>query len=104
LGVLKFNLKNPSSIFLHATSRQSVFAKNYRFLSHGCIRLEKPFALADALLRGKINIAGLKKEKKDTQSSTINLPHKVPTFIIYMPVKIVGSNLVFLQDVYDVLK
>lgn len=103
LGVLKFNFKNPYSIFLHATSWQGVFVKDYRFLSHGCIRLEKPFALAQALLGGKINIKELKDKESGTPSKTITLPHKIPVFLIYMPVAIVGKAVYFLQDVYGLI-
>jgi len=104
LGVIKFDLKNPFSIFLHATSWQGAFAKDYRFLSHGCIRLEKPFELADGLLRGKINIQELEKGKKGTESHNINLPQKVPVYIIYMPVVVLENKVTFLQDVYGLVK
>ena len=103
LGVLKFNLKNPYSIFLHATSNQATFTRKDRFLSHGCIRLEKPFELANALLGGKLDIEILKLGKKNTESNTIILPRKIPTFIIYMPIQIVGGKVVFLADVYGLL-
>lgn len=104
LGVLKFYLQNPFSIFLHATSNPGAFAKDYRFLSHGCIRLEKPFELADALLRGRIDIEELKSGKKDTESTIIKLPVKVPVFIIYMPVTVAGNKVTFLPDVYGLIK
>lgn len=104
LGVIKFDLKNPFSIFLHATSWQGAFAKDYRFLSHGCIRLEKPFELADALLRGKIDIQELEIGKKNTESSIIKLPVKVPVYLIYMPVAVVENKVTFLQDVYGLVK
>jgi murein L,D-transpeptidase YcbB/YkuD len=103
LGVLKFELKNPFSIFLHATNSNTAFAKDYRFLSHGCIRLEKPFELADALLRGKINLAELKNGKNNTVSNSIKLQHKTPTFIIYLPLMVVGENVIFLTDVYGLM-
>ena len=104
LGVLKFNLQNPFSIFLHATSNPAAFAKDYRFLSHGCIRLEKPFELAGAMLRGKLDIEELKSGKKDTESTIIKLPNKIPVFIIYMPVTVVGNKVSFLPDVYGLIK
>ena len=104
LGVLKFNFKNPYSIFLHATSWQGVFKKDDRFLSHGCVRLEKPFELAKALLKNKINIKELKNSKADTPSNTITLSHKIPVFIIYMPVAIAGQNVYFLKDVYGLIQ
>lgn len=56
LGVLKFDIENPYSIFLHATNNINVFDKQNRFLSHGCIRLEKPLELAKFLLGNRIDI------------------------------------------------
>ncbi len=104
LGVVKFNLENPFSIFLHGTSNQKTFANEYRFLSHGCIRLENPFDLANALLRGKLDIEELKEGKKDQVQSVKPLPDKIPTFIIYMPVRIDGKTVTFLNDVYGLIK
>ena len=104
LGTIKFDLQNPFSIFLHATSRQGAFLKDFRFLSHGCVRLEKPFELAEPLLRSTINIKKLRKGKKDTESKTLKLPDKIPVFIIYMPVVITGKKVTFLPDVYELVK
>ncbi len=104
LGLIKFNLQNPFRIFLHSTSWQGVFAKENRFLSHGCIRLEKPFELANAILNGKIDIEELTKGKKGTETQTIKLTNKIPVFIIYCPVLIVSGKLVFLDDVYGLIK
>lgn len=104
LGILKFELRNPYSIFLHATSKQGAFANDSRFLSHGCIRLQKPFQLANALLRGRLNVNELKYRKKNTKSNKIKLPRKIPTFIVYIPVSVVGNKVTFYQDVYGVIK
>jgi L,D-transpeptidase YcbB len=104
LGVLKFDLQNPYSIYLHSTSLQSAFQKNYRFMSHGCIRLEKPIDLAKSLLRGKLDIEELKNGKKDTESENIELPLKVPVFIIYSPATVVGNNVAFFPDIYGLIK
>ena len=104
LGVLKFNLQNPFSIFLHATSNPGAFKKDFRFLSHGCVRLEKPFELADAMLRGTLDIEELKNGKKDTESKIIKLPVKIPVFIIYVPLTVNGNKVTFLPDVYGLIK
>jgi len=103
LGVIKFNLQNPFSIFLHSNSSHSVFAKKQRFLSHGCIQLEKPLELAKELLPDSIDIKALKSGKKNTKSKTMDLPHKIPVFIIYMPVKVDGKKVTFLEDVYGLI-
>ena len=104
LGVLKFNLQNPFSIFLHSTSLQSAFAKEHRFLSHGCVRLEKPIELAKELLPDKIDIKLLKSGKKNTESKTIALPHKIPVFIVYVPVTVDGNKVTLLKDEYGLIK
>lgn len=104
LGILKFNLENPFSIYLHDTNSKGGFAKDSRFLSHGCIRLEKPVELADLLTDGKIDTTLLKTGVKDTESKIVKLEKKVPVFIIYMPVKIVEGKVVFLDDVYGLIK
>ncbi|MDO8928012.1 MAG: L,D-transpeptidase family protein, partial [Bacteroidota bacterium] len=104
LGILKFNLENPFSIYLHDTNMRGAFAKKSRFLSHGCIRLEKPVELADLLTDGRIDTTLLKTGKKDTVSKIVKLEKKVPVFIIYMPVKIVEGKVVFLDDVYGLIK
>lgn len=103
LGVLKFNLQNPFSIFLHSTGSRGNFVKNLRFLSHGCIQLEKPLELAKALLPDQIDIQELKSGKKNTKSKIIGLPHKIPVYIIYMPVKVNGKKVTFLKDVYGLI-
>jgi len=100
MGVLKFELENPFSIFLHATNSQNVFELENRFLSHGCIRLEKPLGIAKALLGDKIDINSLQNGKKDTKSELLILPKRLQTFIIYMPLQVVKGNVFFLYDVY----
>ena len=104
LGVLKFNMHNPFSIFLHATSSQSAFAKTDRFLSHGCIRLQKPFELAKNLLRGEIDMEQLRQGKTNTKTKRLKPVRKIATFIIYMPLKVKGNSVVFLPDPYQLIK
>jgi murein L,D-transpeptidase YcbB/YkuD len=54
LGRLIFRFNNGLSIYLHDTSSKGVFSQSDRDVSHGCIRVEKPFQLASFLL-GKDN-------------------------------------------------
>jgi murein L,D-transpeptidase YcbB/YkuD len=104
LGVLKFNMGNPFSIYLHDTNLKGAFAKDYRFLSHGCVRLEKPVELAEKLTDGKIDAQTIKSGKKDPESKIIRLDQKVPVFIIYMPVRVDGEKVTFLKDVYGLIQ
>ena len=50
LGRIVFRFKNRYSVFLHDTSTPSAFERDVRSLSHGCIRVSKPFELADFVL------------------------------------------------------
>ena len=104
LGVLKFNLGNPFSIYLHDTNLKGGFAKDYRYLSHGCVRLEKPAELASLLAGDQIDLQALKSGKKDTESKIIKLEQKVPVFIIYMPVTVDGQKVTFIKDVYGLIQ
>lgn len=104
LGVLKFDLQDPFHIYLHDTSNPGAFAKSSRFLSHGCVRLEKPFELASLILPGKIDMDKLKSGDKNIKPKTLHLTHKLPTFIIYLPLKIVDDKVQFVEDEYGVIK
>lgn len=104
LGVLKFNLGNPFSIYLHDTNSKGAFAKENRFLSHGCIRLEKPIELAELLTKGTVNSWELKTGQKDTKSEILKLDQKIPVFMVYMPVVVSGEKVTFLKDVYGLIQ
>ena len=104
LGVIKFNLNNPLGIYLHATDWQGAFKQKSRFLSHGCVRLEKPFDLANAILRGEITREELAKVKDDIETKEYEIKRKIPTFLVYMPVVVDGSKVTFLDDVYGLIQ
>lgn len=46
LGLVKFQFPNPFDVYMHDTPQDSLFNKQKRALSHGCVRLEDPVALA----------------------------------------------------------
>lgn len=50
LGRIIFRFDNNFSIYLHDTSSREVFERADRDVSHGCIRVEKPFQLAVFLI------------------------------------------------------
>jgi L,D-transpeptidase YcbB len=52
LGSVKFLFPNPYDVYLHGTNKQSLFAKQMRALSHGCIRLPDAPGFAEAILMG----------------------------------------------------
>jgi L,D-transpeptidase YcbB len=52
LGLVKFMFPNKHDVYMHDTpaSERDLFAKSYRGLSHGCMRVSDPFRLAAILL------------------------------------------------------
>lgn len=53
LGRIIFRFDNNFSVFLHDTSSPWLFQKSKRAISHGCVRVEKPFELALSILNDK---------------------------------------------------
>ncbi len=85
LGRFKFDFDNPYGVYLHDTPTQSTFSRYGRQASHGCVRLEKPKALAEALLAGdpawSADAIAAAVGKDDT--IRVRLAHQVPVFIFY---------------------
>ena len=103
LGRVVFRFNNNFSIFIHDTSSKWAFDRGSRSVSHGCIRVQKPFELAvflldkkDKTLIDKINYsmqADLSKPKEGEQKRTrvdyrrlvnsVKVNPNVPLFITY---------------------
>lgn len=50
LGRIVFRFPNNFSVYLHDTSNRGAFNSDHRTLSHGCVRVQKPFDLACFLM------------------------------------------------------
>ena len=53
LGRLIFRFDNNFSVYLHDTPSRDFFSRADRGVSHGCVRVEKPFELAKFILKDK---------------------------------------------------
>jgi murein L,D-transpeptidase YcbB/YkuD len=108
LGVLKFELNSPYSIYLHDTNVKGLFANKSRFLSHGCVRVEKPMILAQFLLHGGLDSATVSELNnciKDEEPKEFKLKKRFPVLIFYMTADIdENGNLKFYNDVYGMEK
>jgi len=104
LGVMKFNLTSPYDVYMHDTNMKPAFNSDYRFYSHGCIRLEKPFELANYMLDTPLDTNILNKGLKEQNPKSISLPRKIPVFIVYMCAEATGGQVKFYPDIYKLLK
>lgn len=85
LGHMKFQMQNPWNIYLHDTPNRSLFAKDDRYFSHGCVRLDQPHELAMNLL------PDVTKEDIDEmiaagETRTLKLESPLPVFVLYWTV------------------
>ncbi len=85
LGLVKFMFPNPHNIYLHDTPQKPLFEKEVRAFSHGCIRLQRPFELAYALLsRQSADPKAEFKSHLDTRDETVlKLAQPVPVHLVY---------------------
>lgn len=85
LGRYKFDFDNPYGVYLHDTPTQSTFARYSRQASHGCVRLEKPAALAVALLQQNPDWTAetIAAAVARGQTMRVPLPQPVPVFVLY---------------------
>lgn len=105
LGVIKFDLTSPFGVYLHDTNNKKAFQSSTRFLSHGCIRLEKPIDLANHLLFNKIDNKYLEACLNDQVPVPVNLIKPVPVFVVYQTADTDEKNeLKFYKDIYGLLK
>ena len=125
LGRIIFRFPNNFSVFLHDTSSPGAFGRDNRGVSHGCVRVQRPFDLAvflmddssDEWLLDRLRISmGMKPETDrgrdfldnlDPAAPTPTLVHnipvtpRVPIFITYYTIFLSpDGTLQYYPDVY----
>ena len=85
LGLVKFLFPNKYNIYLHDTPSKSLFAKEVRAFSHGCVRVQRPFELAYVLLGAQTDDpVGTFQRHLDTGRETpVQLEQPFPVHLVY---------------------
>lgn len=85
LGLVKFMFPNRHNIYLHDTPAKSLFARETRAFSHGCIRLQQPFDFAYTLLAVQEDEPKkfFQKTLKTGRETQVDLDTPIPVHIIY---------------------
>jgi len=103
LGKIKFILPNKYAVYLHDTPDKSLFDRDLRDFSSGCIRVEKPYLLAEFLLKSD---ARWTKEAildlfKSSERKNIFLNEQIPVHLVYITAWADNGVVVhFRNDVY----
>jgi murein L,D-transpeptidase YcbB/YkuD len=105
LGLVKFMFPNPYSIYLHSTPAVGLFTRARRDYSHGCVRVEKPLALAAWVLRDRQDWTPDKiDEAMNTgdDNKTVGLKQTIPVTIFYDTAYVEPDGTVdFTRDIYE---
>jgi murein L,D-transpeptidase YcbB/YkuD len=104
LGRFKFDFDNPFAVYLHDTPSKGGFSAFARQASHGCVRLEHPRALADALLAGDETWTpeAIDAQLEGDKTVRAKLPVQVPVFIFYWTAfAAADGQMQFRSDPYD---
>lgn len=111
LGFIKFPLSNPYSIYMHDTNERYLFRDGNRLKSSGCVRLEKPFELAEKIMSGtKWNADSLRQNSEyspvvASKPSDLSLTRKIPVFLAYKTMSLEsGGQIKISKDHYEIDK
>ncbi|WP_246605001.1 L,D-transpeptidase family protein [Aquisediminimonas sediminicola] len=101
LGLVKFDLNNEFAIYLHDTPAKTLFDKNQRQLSHGCVRVNEALGFAH-MLADREGIADQWTKALATGKMTfVKLPQMVPVRLMYRTVYVDQANqLMYRTDPY----
>ncbi len=103
LGKVKFLFPNSHSIYLHDTPSKSLFSRDQRAFSHGCIRVEDPRRLAIYVLRHQPEWT---EEKIDEAMNAekekyVKINEPIPVIITYLTAWVdPKGQLNFRKDIY----
>ena len=103
LGKVKFLFPNSFNIYFHDTPAKSLFEKDKRAYSHGCIRLSDPEKMAEYLLRHNPEWTPekIREAMNSGKEKYVKLKDPVPVFISYYTAWVDESGrLNFREDIY----
>jgi murein L,D-transpeptidase YcbB/YkuD len=103
LGLVKIMFPNPHMVYLHDTPSKSLFDKDERTFSSGCIRVEKAFELAERVLDDpeRWNARTMAEVVASKKMQTVNLARPVPVLILYWTAQPrADGQVIFHSDVY----
>jgi L,D-transpeptidase YcbB len=102
LGQIKFLFPNKHDVYLHDTPSKSLFARDFRAYSHGCVRVQNPMEFAGALMANETKISRASLEGMFGASERwVNPEQQIPVHIAYFTVRVEpDGTLRSFDDVY----
>jgi murein L,D-transpeptidase YcbB/YkuD len=103
LGKVKFLFPNSFNIYFHDTPAKSLFEKDKRAYSHGCIRLKEPEKMADYVLRDQPEWtpARIEEAMNAGKEKFVKVKDPIPVLITYYTAWVdENGQLNFREDIY----
>jgi murein L,D-transpeptidase YcbB/YkuD len=103
LGRVKFMFPNAHAIYIHDTPSKRLFTRSERTFSSGCIRVERPFELAELVLDDPVrwDQQGIQQVLDSGRTQRVNLKEPLPVLILYWTAEADANGRVhFRKDVY----
>jgi murein L,D-transpeptidase YcbB/YkuD len=106
LGFIKFIFPNEHAVYLHDTPSRNLFSAERRSFSHGCVRVDQPFRLAEAIFgRDSTWSEGKLRGMIGKGERYINLRQKLPVHLTHFTLSVdEGGQLRSFDDLYGVHK
>ena len=111
LGSIRINMPNKFAVYMHDTPSKHLFGGDYRFLSHGCVRVQGVYDLAAWLLKDSLGAPdggiwsreAIEGKIGDGQHEEVRLNKPVPVAWVYLTGWANGDGVAnFRDDVYGI--
>lgn len=107
LGRMKFMFPNKHSVYLHDTPSRSLFARDFRAFSHGCVRVHEPLKFAEVLFAAGLPGDGWSQQRINGliggNEKYLNLKQRFPVHLVYFTTYVDGrGQLVTREDLYGI--
>ena len=103
MGFVKINFHNAHSVYMHDTPSKSLFARNFRAHSSGCIRVQNVKQLVTWLLQsnGGWDYGQVAQLEQNGMRKDVSLKRRVPVYFVYVTAWATKNGLVnFRRDIY----
>ncbi len=101
LGEVKFDMRNQHAIYLHDTPSKSLFQRNERHRSHGCVRVEDALGFARMLAEADGKLERFEEAMATGEETFVDLDRNIPVRLVYRTAFADGDGKVrFRTDAY----
>ena len=100
LGLVKFDMRNDQSIYLHDTPAKALFARDQRHFSHGCVRVQDALGFAEMIAQHEGVLDDWHEARAEEDETFVPLPREIPVRLLYHTAFLDGGRIRFRPDEY----